>query len=121
MQINFKGTNYDLTPEISAHATKKLEGLKKYLKQAEETTYVYVDLGKETEAHQSGRIWYADINVDWDGKRFYAKALEETLENAIDRAVNELKSELATAREKRQSLIRKGGLMFKNLMQGFGR
>ena len=121
MQIHFKGTNYELTPEISEHATKKLQGLRKYLKRAHEMAYVYVDLGKETEAHQNGRIWYADINLEWNGEKFYAKALEETLENAVDKATNELKSALQSAREKRQSLVRKGGGMFKSLMQGLGR
>jgi len=119
MQINFKGTNYNLTSEITSHATKKLESVRKYLGRARHTAFAYVDLGKETEAHQNGRIWYADINLEADGQRFYARALEETLETAIDKSVHELKSELQTAREKRQSLARKGGVMFKSLMQGF--
>lgn len=122
MQIHFKGTNYELTPAISEHATKKLQGIRKYLKKkSPDTSYVYIDLGKESEAHQNGRIWYADVNLEWQGNNFYAKATAETLETAIDQAVNDLKSELATATEKKQSLARKGGLMFKNLMQGFGR
>ena len=120
MQIHFKGTNYEITEEASTHARKKLQSIRKLLGKGKHAAYAYVDLGKETEAHANGRIWYADINLDSNGNRFYAKATEETLENAIDRAVNELKSELLTARKREQSLMRKGGGMLKSLMRGFG-
>ncbi|HYF29369.1 MAG TPA: HPF/RaiA family ribosome-associated protein [Candidatus Paceibacterota bacterium] len=119
MQIHFKGTNYEIAPEISAHARKKLQSVRKILGRHKHNAYAYVDLGKETEAHQNGRIWYADINFEVNGARFYAKATEETLENAVDRAVNELKSELLTARKREQSLVRKGGVAFKSMLQGF--
>lgn len=121
MQLHFKGSNYEITPEISAHATKKLTNIKKHLGRGKDQAYAYVDLGKETEAHQNGRIWYADINLEWEGQKFYAKATEETLEHAVDKAVNELKSEIHTARKRKQSLTRKGGAVFKSFIQGFGK
>lgn len=120
MQIHFKGTNYEITPEASTHVVKKLNGLAKHLGKGKDDAFAYVDLGKETEAHQNGRIWYADINLEWEGQRFYAKALEETLENAVDRAVNEMKSAVHTARKREQSLTRRGGAVFKSFIQGFG-
>lgn len=120
MQLHFKGSNYEITPEISAHATKKLTSLKKHLGKKRERAYAYIDLGKETDAHQNGRIWYADINLEWEGQKFYARAVEETLENAVDRAVNELKREIHTARKRKLSLTRKGGMIFKSFIQGFG-
>lgn len=120
MQIHFKGTNYELTSEHTEHAQKKLEGLRKFLGKGNEYARAYVDIGKETEAHQNGKIWYVDINFDADGTRFYAKAVEETIENAIDRAVNELASELHTARKRQISLVRKGGAVLKGMMRGLG-
>lgn len=120
MQLHFKGSNYEITPEISAHATKKLNAITKHLGKGKENAFAYIDLGKETEAHQNGRIWYADINLEWEGQKFYAKAVEETLENAIDRAVNELKSEIHSTRKRHRSLARRGGAMFKSFIQGFG-
>lgn len=117
MQINFKGTNYELPATISALAKRKVEGLMKYLGKDKEHARAYVDLGKETEAHQNGAIWRADINFDVGGMRFYAKAVEESIEKAIDRSVNELAKELQTARKRRQGLPRKGGGIIKSLMQ----
>lgn len=119
MQIHFKATNYEITPEVSAHANKKLLSLKKYLGKRDEVARAYVDIGKETEAHQNGKIWRTDINLDYNGTRFYAKALEETVENAIDKAANELASELQTARKRELTMMRKGGAVIKSLVRGF--
>jgi ribosomal subunit interface protein len=120
MQLHFKGSNYEITPEISAHATKKFNAIAKHLGKGKDTAFAYIDLGKETDAHQNGRIWYADINLEWEGQKFYAKAVEETLENAVDRAVNELKGAVHTARKRKISLARRGGALFKSFIQGFG-
>lgn len=119
MQIHFKGSNYDLPAPVTGFARRKVEGLQKYLGKRKENARAYVDLGKETDAHQNGRIWRADINLDVDGNRFYAKAVEESIEKAIDQAVSDLASELHTARKREQSLMKKGGGVIKSLMRGF--
>jgi ribosomal subunit interface protein len=119
MQINFKGTNYELPANISALAKRKVDGLAKYLGSNKENARAYVDLGKETGAHQNGNIWRADINFDVGGNRFFAKAVEDSIEKAIDRAVNELAKELQTARKRELSLAKKGGSIIKSLMRGF--
>jgi ribosomal subunit interface protein len=118
MQINFKGSNYDLPVNVSEYAQKKIEGLTKYLGKNAPEARAYVDLGKETEAHLNGAIWRADINLDVDGNRFYAKAIEDSIEKAIDKAASELGSELRTASERQQSLLKKGGTIIKSLMRG---
>lgn len=117
MQIHFKGTNYELPADVTALARKKVEGLGKFLGKGKEYARAYVDLGKETEAHQNGKIWRADINLDVDGNRFYAKAIEESIEKAIDKSANELASELHTARRRQLSLMRKGGGAIKAMMR----
>jgi len=118
MQIHFKGTNYELPVNITTLARKKVEALKKYIGDRQEIARAYVDLGKETEAHQNGAIWRADINFDVDGNRFYAKAIEDSIEKAIDKSVIELARELQTARKRQQSLVKKGGGVLKSLMRG---
>ncbi len=118
MQIHFKGTNYDLPAAISLLAKKKVESLTKYIGKAKDSARAYVDLGKETGAHENGNIWRADINFDVDGNRFYAKAVEESIEKAIDKATAELASELQTFRKRQQSLMKKGGGILKSLMRG---
>lgn len=119
METHFKGTNYELPVHISRLAQKKIQTLKKFVGAHEETVQVYVELGKETEAHASGRIWRAEINFDVEGKRFHAQALEESIEAAINKAVGELSAELRNTRKRAQDLARKGGATIKSLLRGF--
>lgn len=117
MRVHFKGTDYQIPARLSAIATKKINALKKLMGQGKHEAFAYVDMGKETAAHQNGKIWKADINLDVDGTRFHAKALAERIEQAIDTAVTELKRELHTAHKKRQSIMKRGGALFKATMQ----
>jgi ribosomal subunit interface protein len=119
MQIHFKGTNYELPANVSALARRKIEGLGKYLGRGREQARFYADFGKESEAHQNGKIWRVDITCDVEGNRFYAKAVEESLEKALDKSVNELGAELKTHRKRQLSLMKKGGSVIKSLMRGF--
>jgi len=119
MEIQFKGTNYELPAHISRLAQKKISTLRKYIGKLDETAQAYVELGKETEAHASGRIWRAEINFDLDGVRFRAVALEESIEVAINKAVNELAAEVRSAQKRKQDLARRGGATIKSFLRGF--
>lgn len=117
MQIQFKGTNYELTDAAVEKATKKLQNIAKYIGKTASEPKAYVDLGKFTEAHVNGRIYYADVNLEVEGKRFYARAEAETLKNAFDKMAGELAKELRTANKKHQSLMRRGGMRVKEFFQ----
>lgn len=118
MQIHFKGTQYELPANVTALARKKIEGLGKYLGRSSEQARVYADFGKESAAHQNGRIWRVDLTCDADGNRFYAKAVEESIEKALDVSVNDLGRELKRYRKRQLSLMRKGGSIIKSLVRG---
>jgi ribosomal subunit interface protein len=117
MQIQFKGTNYELTSDITDIATRKLEGLQKYTGKSGSEPIAYVDIGKITEAHQNGDIWYTDCNLDVEGTRYYAKAQADTIRTAIDRMVAELSKEVRRANKKKHSMLRRGGMQIKNLFR----
>lgn len=117
MQIQFKGTNYELTDEITDFAERKFSSLKKFLGKPEKPNLFYVDLGKTTEAHQSGAVWYADVAVALDGERYYAKAESENLRAAIEKAGKELYQELRTASKKRHSVAKRSGSRLKELFR----
>ncbi|HYE23183.1 MAG TPA: HPF/RaiA family ribosome-associated protein [Candidatus Paceibacterota bacterium] len=119
MEIRYKGLQYDLPQAVTDKAQKKLLGLKKYLGTDADTARAYVELGRETTAHQSGRIWVARINFSTRGTLYRAEATEETIENAIDEASNELAKELRRAKRMRVNLFKRGGLMFKSFSRGF--
>lgn len=117
MHIQFKGTNYDLAPDVTDLATKKLQALRKFLGKYERPALAYVDLGKSTEAHQSGAIWYAEINLDVGGKRYNARAEDETLLNAFDKTIAELMRELRAAKQKKESVLKRSGAKLKEMFR----
>lgn len=119
MEIRYKGLQYDLPQAVTDKAQKKLLALKKYLGRDADNARAYVELGRETTAHQSGRIWVARINFSSRGTFYRAEATEETIENAIDEAANELGKELRRAKRKNVNLFKKGGLTFKSFARGF--
>jgi len=118
MEIRYKGVQYDLPHAVTDRAQKKLLALKKYLGGDDQLARAYVELGKEVGDQQSGRIWLARINFSYRGTLYRAEALEESIENAIDRASGELAKELRRSKKKNESLFKKGGLMFKTFARG---
>jgi len=117
MEIRYKGVQYDLPQAVTDKAQKKILALKKYLRGDDHLARVYVELGKEAPAQQTGRIWLARINFSYRGTLYRAEALEESIENAIDRATGELGKELRRAKKKQESLFKRGGLMFKSMVR----
>ncbi len=124
MEIHFKSAHSEeaekeVTPEVTSKAQRKLIALKKYLRKAKAITQVYVELGKATEAHQNGNVWRAQINLDFNGKRYHADRTGETITAAIDVAVKDMEVELRKFKQRNESLLRQGGSALKSFMRGF--
>ena len=119
MEIRYKGIQYEIPTRTAERAAKKLEALQKYCPVDPSLVSAYVELGKETEAHHTGKIWKAMVNMNVDGTVYRAEALEESIENAIDRVSNELSKELRKARSKNTTLARRGGGFLKSLTRRF--
>ncbi len=120
MQLHFKSTNYELTLAIREFAEKKLSAISKFLGTEDRSeAQVYVELGKVTGAHVHGRIWRAEINFDQGGKQLRAEATEESLEDAIDRAIEDLSHGLRSHKTRSETLSKRGGRMLKSMLRGF--
>ncbi len=120
MQLHFKATNYEISEEVRDFAGKKLSAISKFVGTEENgEAQIYLELGRETEAHAHGKVWRAEINFDKDGKRFRATSVQESLEDAIDKAVQELSRELRSAKTKNESVMRRGGGAIKAMLRGF--
>ena len=117
MQIQFKGTNYELTSEETDLTSRKIGNLKKYLGKDDKEVHAYVSLGKHTEAHHTGDIWFAECKLDAEGKTFFARAQSDSLRSATDKMVSELSQELRGAKRKHQSLFRAGGSKIKRMLR----
>jgi ribosomal subunit interface protein len=117
--INLKAVNIELSPGLTSLVDQKLQPLEKLLPEGETDIRCEVELEKLT-GQQTGRIYRAEVNLFVRGTLHRAEALEEQIEKAIDEVRDELRRELEKARKKRQSLIKRGGQVLKNMLR-FGR
>ncbi len=116
--ITFKHTSHQTDTKLQAYAAEKLGSLDKYLGGS-------TDVRAEVEfekmiAHKSGPICRAEVNVFVDGSVYRAEATEMTFEAAVDVVKDDLAGEMSRAREKRTSLVKRGGRKLKELLR-FGK
>ncbi|MDR3546703.1 MAG: HPF/RaiA family ribosome-associated protein [Candidatus Pacebacteria bacterium] len=127
MEIQFKvSRTKNGEQEVSAKALdlaeRKIRNLKKYFgdPRRELGVQVYVELGKDSEAHHTGPFWRAQIHLDDKGERFNAEATADRIEVAVVAAVSELERELRSRKVQRESMLKRGGTALKSLLRGFG-
>jgi ribosomal subunit interface protein len=119
MKINLKATNLTITNEISEYLDKRLLGIEKFLPEDSNAFTINVELGKTTRHHQTGDIFRAEIMVRIGGLNFRAVSENIDLYSAIDEMKDEIGRELASHKEKKLSLLRRGGQRLKNLIRRF--
>lgn len=121
MNISIKATNMVLTTAIEEYASKKFDTFKKFIDPADESVHMAVELGKTTNHHKHGDIFFAEINLHIKGKDLYARTERDDLYTAIDDVRQEVQRELKSVKTKRIDLIRRGGAKVKAIIKGFNR
>lgn len=113
--IDTKSTNITITPKLKALLEQKFLPLGKYL---DERADIHCEIELEkTLPQQSGKMYRVEVNLS-NGRKFYrAEATEEQIEQAVDTARNELKHELQHVQGKRQSLVKRGSQMIKEMLR----
>ncbi len=114
--INTKAKNIELTSHLEEYLEKRLATLERLLPKSDAIT-CDVELEKTTEHHHTGRIYRAEINLALGGQLLRAEATEESIENAIDVAKNELKRELTKLTDKTDSMFRRGARKAKDFFR----
>ena len=118
MHIHFvETTNIDLTDALRQYVEEKLQRLaSKHIDKSDESAKCDVQIGKTTEHHQSGEIYRAEFSCHVAGKDLFAAAEEEDLYAAIDEARKELRRQLRSYNEKRETMLKKGGRKLKEML-----
>jgi ribosomal subunit interface protein len=117
MNTKIKATNITLTPDISNYADKRLEAVVK-LFQHDSTAQMDVEVSRTTAHHKNGDIFKAEVHIVAKGEDLYASAEEDDIYKAIDAVRDEILREARSSRAKKISLVRRSGMMVKNLMKG---
>lgn len=118
MNINIKCANISLTEAISDYTSKRLDAITAFFAN-DPTARFDVELGKTTNHHNKGDIFRAEIHIVGKNADHYASAEESDLYKAIDMVRDEMLREVRTGKEKKISLLRRGGAKIKQMMRGF--
>ncbi len=120
MKHNVKTLNIALTPAINDYLEKRIAHVDKFLNDGiSETVMCYIELGKSTKHHKKGDFYKTEITVHVGGKSFRAEAEESDLYTSIDTATDEMTEELRSFKDKKISLLKRGGVKLKSFIKGF--
>jgi len=116
MKINIKATNMDLTEAITNYTNKKLDGLRKFIKNNE--AIIYVEVGKTTNHHKRGDVFKAEFNIEVLGNKFYSVSEKEDLYKAIDDVKEEIVRQIKNDKNRKQTLFKRGAKSIKKMLKG---
>ncbi len=92
MNITIHANHVELTDTLREYTEKKINSLLKYF---DRITSAAVDIGRESNHHQKGEIFYAEVNLHLSGGPMIRIRKEtEDLYKAIDKVKDHLKEEL---------------------------
>ncbi len=114
MNIIVKGTHMEVTESIRDYLEKKLRSLEKFL---DSNAKIEAELGKTSNHHRHGDIFLAELNINNEGKTTFIRTEQADLYAAIDKVRDEAADILASKKDKKQSLFRKGAQRMKNLFR----
>lgn len=101
MNINIKATKTTLTPSIKQFVEDKLTILEKFVRE-EDKIRVEIEVDKK---HHTGLVFRAEIDIQPRG--LYAEARGEDFYSAMDLVVPKIKEQLAKAKDKKVSKLRR--------------
>lgn len=107
MNINIKATNTTLTDAIRTNIQEKLKVLEKFLRPEHN---VHLELAEDTK-HKSGEFFRVDIQISPSG--YYAEARANDFYEAVDRVIPKITEQLRRSKDKKISLRRRLGNLFK--------
>jgi ribosome-associated translation inhibitor RaiA len=118
MAINVKASGLTLNGIQRDYLDKRLESLGKLVDLNDDAVICDVELGRTTEHHQTGDIFYAEINLTHEGKLSRATATAATLQEAIDTTKDELLEVLRKDKGRQEHRRRRASSAIKAFIQG---
>ena len=113
--ISFKYTNTPVAYHLQDLVTQKFESLAHHV--AGNTTARCDVEFEKVSSQQNGSIYRVEANIWCDGVMYRSENTADSFDNAIDTVRAELDRELGRARDKKQSLWRKGARKMKDIMR----
>ncbi|MDP2593758.1 MAG: HPF/RaiA family ribosome-associated protein [bacterium] len=114
MNISIKATGHTLSLETRELVESKFAKLGKLVGEGAQLS---CEIEESIAAVRAGARYRAEGNLSVGGQLYRAEALGDTLEGAVDRARDELLSELRKSRGKERGFAKRGGAALKRLLR----
>lgn len=123
MQINLQAKNLELTEKNKDYILKKVTNLGKLLKKIEDRggeVSISFEVGRDTNHHKAGEVFYAASEINIDGEKFYITENKDDLNAAVDEVKEMLFNEIRKNKDKKQTMFTRGARKIKDMMKGIG-
>lgn len=107
MNISISYKNIESTEALEKHVREKIGSLEKFIKN--EAAYAQVEIGKPSDHHNKGEVFYAEVNLELGGHLLRAESRHEDLYAAVNDARDKLEREFKDLKDKNQEKRRKKG------------
>lgn len=108
MKLIIQTKNIDLTSVLQEWVEEKVGSLSKFLKEKDgDLIKARVEIGKPSRHHQSGFVYYAEINLKIGRKLLRASVEHLDLRTAIDQARDELEVQIKKFKGKMKAARRR--------------
>jgi len=119
MRYNIKATDFVITPAIKEYVEEKINHLDKFISpEQKDLPMCYVEIGKTTNHHKNGELFKAEFTIHIGGKSFRLEDEKEDLYTALDSVTEGMVERLKSFKNKKVSLIRRGGAKLKSVIRG---
>ncbi|MDD1444383.1 ribosome-associated translation inhibitor RaiA [Dolichospermum sp. ST_sed3] len=120
MRHNIKASDFEMTPAIKSYVEKVVNHLDKFINLNDnELPMCYVEIGKTTNHHKQGELFKAEFTIHIGGRSLRAETHADDLYAALDKVADEMTEELKSFKDKRTSLIKRGGAKLKEMIKMF--
>lgn len=116
MNIIIKGIHMDVTPAVDTYIRKKAQGFEKFV---DASSKLEVALSKANHHQKSDDAFRVQFKIFSRGEYVQSESGAEDLYSAVDTAREDLFTTLASKKDKKMTLWRRGGKRLKNLIRGF--
>ncbi len=121
MKTNIKATHIELNAALEDYLAKRLVALDKFVSPSDESALARIEVAKISEHHKTGDVFRCEINLHSARGDFYCFAERSDLYTAIDAMKEQIVHELSCAKDKRVSLMKRGGTRIKSFLRNFSR
>lgn len=111
MKINISSKGMELTQPIKNYAETKVGELQKFYKKI---MMAEIRVGKDSNHHNKGDIFFAEVKLEVPGADLFAEKTEEDLYKAIDKVRDYLENELKKRKDKAETKSRKEKAMVRD-------